>query len=611
MTLKLAMNYSDQILSTLKSTFGFESLRLQQENIIHSVLSGKDTLGVMPTGGGKSLCYQLPAMVMGKLAVVISPLISLMEDQVANLENLGITSAYINSSLDQEERKNVEERLKSGEIKVLFMAPEGILNAYTLVFLRKLNVGLIAIDEAHCVSQWGHEFRFDYTRLNELRTYFPEIPFLALTATADEQTRKDICKQLELKDPQTFISGFDRENIKYMIEERIDEISQLQKFIENSHPDDTGIVYCLSRNKVERVAEKLKSLGFNAHPYHAGMTTSQRSKVQKKFKSQDGIIVVATIAFGMGIDRPDVRFVAHLDLPKSIEGYYQETGRAGRDGEKANAWMIYGFQDVVKHNKMLELTDAEERYKQITRNKLDSMLALCETSICRRKYLLSYFGESLEEDCGNCDTCLNPVETYDGTVDAQKLLSAVYRTGQMYGSGHIIDVLRGSKSAKIMSLKQNELSVYGIGADKSKQEWNSILRQLLNQNFLFIKNYEYRTLALTEEARQVFRGELTLDLRKMRNKSITSKSSKTKTGADISTEHGNEELFENLRSIRKKIAEDKGIPPYMVFADKSLHDMCNLLPQDKSTMLLVHGLGESKYEKFGQEFLAEIIRYQC
>ena len=596
----------------LKNTFGYESLRLQQENIIDAVLRGQDCVGVMPTGGGKSLCYQLPALYSQKISLVISPLISLMKDQVANLEQLGIPAAFINSSLSFEERKEVEQQLQAGSLQLLFMAPEGILHAPTLAFLRSLGrVGLIAIDEAHCVSQWGHEFRSDYTRLFELRSYFPKVPFLALTATADEQTRTDICRQLQLQDPQIFVSGFDRSNITYRIEERLEEISQLRQFIDKNHRQHTGIVYCLSRKKVENVAEKLQSLGYKAVAYHAGLTAKQRNRAQERFKSEDGLIVVATIAFGMGIDRPDVRYVAHLDLPKSIEGYYQETGRAGRDGLAAEAWMIYGLSDVVKHTRMLETSEADLQYKQAARKKLDAMLGLCETNRCRRRYLLEYFGEDLGKDCGNCDSCLHPVQTYSATTEAQKLLSAIYRTGQMYGAGHVIDVLRGSKNAKIQNLKHDQLSVYGIGKDLQRNEWNAILRQLLHLGYVYIKDYEFRSLALTQKARELFRGETDLQLRKrsIRAKSETINPSKGLEEKDYA-DHGQDDLFEALRRLRKKLAEERGVPPYMIFSDKSLHDMCHLLPEDKFSMLSVHGVGQSKYEKFGNEFLSEIIHHK-
>ncbi|MFK8138394.1 MAG: DNA helicase RecQ [Bdellovibrionales bacterium] len=598
---------NEQLISNLRTIFGFEGLRLEQENIIQSIMNGKDTLGIMPTGGGKSLCYQLPAVTLDGLAIVISPLISLMEDQVANLNQFGIESAFLNSTLDFSERKQVEARLKNSEIKILFIAPEGILVAQTLAFLRQLNISLIAIDEAHCVSQWGHEFRSDYTRLNELRTFFPKVPFLALTATADTNTRTDIVTQLALIEPSVFVAGFDRPNIQYLVHERLDEISQLERFIRENHEDDTGIVYCLSRKKVEKTAEKLKSLGFNAYAYHAGMTSKQRTRAQKKFKSEDRIIIVATIAFGMGIDRPDVRYVAHLDLPKSIEGYYQETGRAGRDGKPASAWMVYGFSDVVKHIRMLETTDASETYKKVARKKMDAMLDLCEAVTCRRVFLLNYFDGEEHKACGNCDSCLMPPDTWDGTIDAQKALSAVYRTGQMYGANHVIDVLRGSKNAKISSQRHDELSVYNIGSHLSKKEWNSVFRQLLNKGYLFVKDYEYRSLGLTDTAKKVFKNEDKVELRKLRD--LKSKPNAKKKSSSSNSEikaHGREDLFESLRAYRKEIASENSIPPYLVFSDKTLHDMCNLLPENKDAFLMVHGVGQSKLEKYGEGFLGII-----
>lgn len=602
------MTIKDKVLKILKKEFGFDSLRMEQENIILSVLNSKDTLGIMPTGGGKSLCYQLPAMYLEGLTIVISPLISLMEDQVANLEQYGISSAFLNSTQSLEERRNIEAKLKNSEIKVLYIAPEGILNPHSLVFLRSLKVSLIAIDEAHCVSQWGHEFRSDYTRLHELRKFFPDVVFLALTATADKKTQEDICRQLGLVDANIFIAGFDRPNIKYMVYERTDELAQLNKFLQENHKYDTGIVYCLSRKKVEKIADKLKQLGYNAFPYHAGMSSKDRTRIQKKFKTQDQIIIVATIAFGMGIDRPDVRFVAHLDLPKSIEGYYQETGRAGRDGKESNAWMVYGFSDLVKHNKMLDLTEASEDYKSIARSKLDKMLALCETTHCRRKYLIEYFQQNLEKDCGNCDSCLEPVETWDASVASQKILSAIYRTGQSFGASHIIDVLRGSQNAKVLNSKHNELSVFNIGSDLSKNEWNSILRQLLHRKYIFIKDYEYRSLALSKKAKQIFNGSDKVILRKLRSFNYKKTNNSVKSIEAIKS-HGQEELFQDLRTHRRELSEELGLAPYLIFSDKSLHDMCNILPNDKSSMLLVHGVGESKFEKYGESFLEIISNY--
>jgi ATP-dependent DNA helicase RecQ len=593
----------------LKETFGYSSFRFEQLNIINSVLDGSDTLAIMPTGGGKSLCYQIPALFLPGVTLVISPLISLMKDQVMNLAEYGVQSEFLNSSLSYKESQKIKSRILNGEVKIVYISPEGILGPALIEFFEQVQISLIAIDEAHCVSQWGHEFRKDYTRLGELKLRFPNVTVVALTATADAKTRSDISLQLSLNNPNIFVSSFDRPNINYMILERTDEIKQLDEFIKTNHVNDTGIVYCLSRDKVDRVATALKKLKYNAIPYHAGLSKEERTKNQELFNTEEKIIVVATIAFGMGIDRPDVRFVAHLDLPKSIESYYQETGRAGRDGKASNAWMIYGLQDVVKLSQMLETTDADESYKKIARFKLDSMLALCEAGSCRRKYLLQYFGEELEEGCGNCDTCILPPTLWDATIDAQKMLSTIFRTNQTFGAGHIIEVLRGSKNAKVTERQHHKLSVYGIGSDQPKEHWNSLLRQLLNLNYIAIKNWEYRSLGLTQKSQEILTGEKKLKLRKQ----IFTASKEVKKVKKISkaneAAHGRNDLFEALKDLRNKIAKEKGIPSYIVFNDKSLHDMCTLLPRNNSEFLLVYGVGQSKLENYGKEFLDILKRY--
>lgn len=601
-------SYSEEkILRCLKENFGFESLRGLQYKAIHSVLEGRDCLVVMPTGGGKSLCYQLPALMLPGITVVVSPLISLMQDQVDNLEQFGIASVFLNSSQSYEEKEEVKEKLINKEAKILYVAPEGLQSFSVRNLLRDLDISLFAIDEAHCVSQWGHEFRSDYRKLNEIKDEFHSVPFLALTATADIKTREDIATELGMDDPEILVSSFDRPNIRYNVSERIDEIKQLDEFLKENHSGDTGIVYCLSRNKVEKTADTLSKMGYNAIPYHAGMTTKQRERNLKRFKVEPEIVVVATIAFGMGIDRPDVRFVAHLDLPKSIEGYYQETGRAGRDGEESNAFMVYGLSDVVKLSRMLEQTEASELYKKVARAKLDSMLAFCETSECRRKILLSYFGQTEARDCGNCDICLDPPEMYNATVPAQKILSAIYRTGQKYGASYVIDVLRGSKSSKILERFDNELSVYGIGQDLSKQEWNSILRQLLTKGLVRISDWEYRSLALTEDSRPVLRGEVDLKLRKIKEaKRALQKAKQAKSGKVIDLPEDKEELFEALRGLRMVLAKENKVPPYIIFGDKTLIDMCQILPTNEEQMKMVHGVGSSKFEKYGEMFLNEI-----
>ncbi|MCP4271100.1 MAG: DNA helicase RecQ [Gammaproteobacteria bacterium] len=587
----------------LKQTFGHSDFRFDQLDIIKAVIHGKDALAIMPTGGGKSICYQLPALYNKGITLVVSPLISLMNDQVVNLNEYGIPACFLNSMQDINQRQEAEDSILSGEVKLVYVSPEGLLSGYLLNFFRELEISLIAIDEAHCVSQWGHEFRRDYTRLGELKNVFVDTPFLALTATADARTRVDIIHQLHLEKPEQFISSFDRPNIKYSIYERYNEITQLQDFISTHHKNDTGIVYCLSRRKVEKVASELAMLGHRAVPYHAGLPKQDRQQAQDIFNREDNVIIVATIAFGMGIDRPDVRFVAHMDLPKSIESYYQETGRAGRDGRPSNAWMIYGLQDVIKLSKMLETTEASEAYKKVARYKLNAMLSLCETTLCRRQYLLNYFEEDAAEKCDHCDTCLEPGETWDATEDAQKILSTIYRTGQIFGAGHIVDVLRGSRNAKILERHHNELSVYGLGKDKSKNHWNIVLRQLLNRQYIAITNWDYGNLALTEKSREILKNIKPFTMRKYSTSTSSSSKRKAKT---INASHGRDQLFEELRDLRFFLATEKNVPPFVIFSDKSLHDMCHLMPRTTDEFLMVNGVGESKCENYSKDFLKVI-----
>lgn len=603
----------EQLHQLLKENFGYTSFRLEQLNVIRSILDGRDTLAIMPTGGGKSICYQIPALAMEGAALVVSPLISLMQDQVVNLQEHGVQACFLNSTLTGAEKARARAEILSGKCKLVYVSPEGILSPGLTEFFEQVKISMIAIDEAHCVSQWGHEFRKDYTRLNELKKRFPRVPVCALTATADEKTRADIAAQLELREPQVFISSFDRPNIKYMILERHDELKQLDEFIQANHAGDTGIVYCLSRQKVERIAEALSKKGYPAIAYHAGLSKEERTANQKRFSADERVIVVATIAFGMGIDRPDVRFVAHLDLPKSIESYYQETGRAGRDGKPSSAWMIYGLQDVVKLSQMLEMTEAGEAYKKVARYKLDSMLGLCESADCRRKYLLGYFGQAAGDRCDYCDTCLSPPRTYDATVDAQKVVSAIYRTGQLYGAGHVIEVLRGSQAKKVVEKGHDRLSVYGVGKDQPADHWNSVLRQLLHTGYIAVKNWEYRTLALTPKCDEILKGGKKLYFREQDVAVADKKKSKKETRAgsgEVDTNHGRMELFGALKALRARLAKEQGVPPYVVFGDKTLHEMCTFMPRDLSELLMVNGVGQAKQEKYGAVFLKAIEEYR-
>lgn len=595
----------EKLLGILNDTFGHSEFRFDQEKIINAVVSGHDALAIMPTGGGKSVCYQVPALYFDGITIVVSPLISLMRDQVLNLQQNGVNACFYNSELNFEEKIEVQNELRSGKTKLVYISPEGLLAESALNFFTSLNVSLIAIDEAHCVSQWGHEFRKDYMRLGLLKDLFSNVPVLALTATADDKTQDDIMMQLKMVEPFKFVSSFDRPNIKYMVYERENEISQLNQFIQSNHKGETGVVYCLSRKKVERVAKELKELGHNTVMYHAGLRPDVKLKAQIDFNKEDDIIVVATIAFGMGIDKPDVRFVAHLDLPKSIEAYYQETGRAGRDGKDSNAWMVYGFQDVIKLSQMLETTEAAEQYKAFARAKLDSMLGLCETLRCRRNFLLGYFGEASSNECGNCDCCLNPPKQFDATIDAQKILSTIFRTGQSFGAGHIIDVLRGSKNNKVIERKHDQLSVYGIGKEKSKNYWNKVLRHLLNAKFIQVKNWEFRSLGLTHKCDEIFKGGSSIYMREHTEKISQQK----RTRSEIAVDHDHPELFQVLRELRFELAKESSLAPYMVFNDKALHDMCLILPRDESEFLMVNGVGKSKCDKYASDFLGAIREY--
>ncbi len=584
----------------LQKTFGYENFRHHQSDIIENLLEGKDALVLMPTGGGKSLCYQIPAMVREGTGIIISPLIALMQDQVDALQQLGIQAAFLNSSMDNESQNITEQRLLKGEIDLLYVAPERLMTNKMLSLLERSTIALFAIDEAHCVSQWGHDFRKEYQQLRILHERFPTVPRIALTATADQRTRQEIIEQLNLHDAQLFINSFDRPNINYTISEGLNARDRLWSFLEQEHAGDAGIVYCLSRKKVETTADWLVRKGRKALPYHAGLSSEIRQEHQRRFLREEGIIIFATIAFGMGIDKPDVRFVAHLSLPKSIEAYYQETGRAGRDGAPANAWMAYGLQDVISLRQMAQSTDASEQFKRVLHTKLESMLALCEQRHCRRETILAYFDEVLDKPCGNCDTCLNPPEAWNATEVARKALSCAHRTEQRFGVNYLIDVLLGKDTDRIKQFQHDKVSTYGIGKELSEQEWRSVFRQMISLGYLATDIDGHGALRLIEKSRPLLRGESDLILRKPQQ----DKSGKDKKGKRKSSLRSvNEDLFELLREHRLNLANEQGVPPYIIFHDSTLEEMANTRPDNLEAMRYIAGVGEMKLDKFGLSFL--------
>ncbi len=591
----------EQALEILRNTFGYRDFRGDQQDIINHVLAGTDALVLMPTGGGKSLCYQVPALLRPGTGIIISPLIALMQDQVSALLQLGIRAAYLNSTLPPQTVRETEQGLLNNDMDLLYIAPERLLQEHTLALLERTKLALFAIDEAHCVSQWGHDFRKDYLALDQLHQRFPSVPRIALTATADERTRFEIRERLGLEQAKVYISGFNRPNIRYRITTRMEERKQLLDFLETEHQGDAGIVYCLSRKKTEAVADWLTAQGRTALPYHAGLESGVRHRHQQRFLREEGIIIVATIAFGMGIDKPDVRFVAHLDLPKSIEAYYQETGRAGRDGAAANAWMVYGLEDVVKLRQMQEQSDADETHKRVERYKLDSMLGLCEITSCRRHALLQYFGEESPARCGNCDTCLHPVATWDGTTAARKALSCVYRTGQRFGARHLIDVLLGKENDKVRKFGHQRISTFGIGEELGMEQWRSVFRQLIARGFLSVDLKGFGSLLLTDRSRPLLQGEAEVFLRKDdRIKKTTRKQRKTPLQVN------DPELFEKLKACRTQLAVKQGLPPYVIFHDSTLVEMTQRLPSGPDELLQVSGVGAHKLEQYGEDFLAVI-----
>ncbi len=584
-------------LQLLRSVFGHPDFRGAQADIVDHVLHGGDALVLMPTGGGKSLCYQLPALLREGTALVVSPLIALMQDQVAALKQLGVRAAFLNSTLDGREVNACERALREGELDLLYVAPERLMMPRMLECLAGSRLALFAIDEAHCVSQWGHDFRPEYLQLSVLHERFPSVPRLALTATADPQTRDEIIRRLALDDAKVFISSFDRPNIRYTIVDKQDARAQLLHFIREEHAGEAGIVYCLSRRKVDETAAWLAGQDVRALPYHAGMDAAARTENQARFQQEDGIVVVATIAFGMGIDKPDVRFVAHLDLPKSIEGYYQETGRAGRDGMPANAWMAYGLGDVVQQRRMIDQSEGSEAYRRVSVAKLEALLGLCETAGCRRVRLLDYFGET-GLPCGNCDNCIEPPQTRDATDAARKALSCIYRTGQRFGAVHLIDVLRGRATDRVTQWNHDRLNVFGIGADHDEAAWRNIFRQLAALGYVRPDHEAYGALRLTEASRPVLKGEQRVEMRQAApRKSRAVKARRAAAGGG--SPGGDAGLLDRLKSWRAEQARLQSVPAYVIFHDRTLAEIAAIRPADMQALAAVSGIGAKKLERYG------------
>jgi ATP-dependent DNA helicase RecQ len=599
---------AERALDVLHRVFGYDAFRGEQQEIIDHVVSGGDALVLMPTGGGKSLCYQIPALVRDGVGVVVSPLIALMQDQVDALRALGVRAGFLNSTQDMDERRLVEAEFLAGELDLLYLAPERLRVEATLRLLDRGKVSLFAIDEAHCVAQWGHDFRPDYLALSELHERWPDIPRIALTATATEATHGEIAARLKLQDARHFVASFDRPNIQYRIAPKDEPRRQLLHLLRNEHPGDAGIVYCLSRASVDKTAEFLVNSGIEAVPYHAGLDARTRAANQSRFLREDGLIVVATIAFGMGIDKPDVRFVAHLDLPKSIEGYYQETGRAGRDGQPSTAWLAYGLQDVVQQRKMIDTSDGDDAHRRRLAAHLEAMLALCETVECRRVRLLAYFGQE-SGPCGNCDTCITPPESWDGTVPAQKLLSAVVRLkrerGQKFGAGQVIDILLGKKTAKVIQFDHDALSVFGIGTELREAEWRGVVRQLLAKGLLAVEG-DYGTLVLTDTSAEVLGGRHPVQLRREPEKAArAAKASKPGKSGKVPVDLPEQAVpvFELLRAWRAASAKEQGVPAYVIFHDATLREIATAPPTSLDELGTVSGVGENKLAKYGQQIL--------
>lgn len=606
---------SNLALQTLQDVFGYTTYKGEQESIVAHVTAGGDALVLMPTGGGKSLCYQLPALLREGVGIVVSPLIALMQDQVDTLKQLGVRAAFLNSSQDADEAREITAQLMRGHLQIVYVAPERLLMSSFLSLLDEIEEGtgiaLFAIDEAHCVSQWGHDFRPEYRKLTVLHERFPQVPRIALTATADAPTRAEIVERLNLENARQFVSSFDRPNIKYRVmqkgdTQKISARQQLEDFLESEHANDAGIIYCLSRKKVEETAEWLHMRGWDALPYHAGLDASVRNHNQRRFLREEGVIMVATVAFGMGIDKPNVRFVAHLDLPKSMEGYYQETGRAGRDGLPANAWMTYGLGDMVSMRKMLDAGDAPEERKQVERQKLDALLGFCESSSCRHQTLLHYFGEQHAGNCAQCDNCLNPVDTWDATQAAQMAMSTIYRTGQRFGAMHLIDVLLGKPTPKVRQFSHESLSTFGIGKALSQMQWSSIYRQLIASGYIVSDIESYGGLKLAESAKPILKGELDVWLRRDVEVTPTRKVSKAERGSRAKegyAEVADDPLWLALKAKRLALAQAQSVPPYLIFHDSTLLEILNKKPESLTEMGQITGIGQAKLERYGDAFL--------
>jgi len=592
-------------LETLRAIFGYNDFRQHQEEIIAGLIRGEDAFVLMPTGGGKSLCYQIPALHRPGVGIVVSPLISLMKDQVDALKENGVRASFYNSSLKAGEAREVLARLHGDDLDLLYIAPERLMSADFIERLADLPLALFAIDEAHCVSQWGHDFRPEYRELGRLRALFPKTPLIALTATAEAQTKADILERLNLQKARCYIAGFDRPNIRYIVMDKQKPKEQLLAFMKGRH-EESGIVYCLSRKRVEQVAAHLTKAGISAAAYHAGLSSEERQKVQDDFLHDNLQVVVATVAFGMGIDKPDVRFVVHYDLPKTIESYYQETGRAGRDGLPSEAVLLFGYGDIAVARGLIEQGRNNDQ-KRIESHKLNAMVAFAEAQSCRRRSLLGYFGEPLPEPCGNCDICLDPPELRDVTDEARKALSCVYRVGQRFGIGHVIDVLRGSRNGRLLKLGHDRLSTYGIGREQPKEFWGALLQHLVQQGYLLQDVANYSVLKLTDAARPLLRGEKQLNMAKPRLRPTAAKKKKPIRSPDQTY---NEVLFEKLRRLRKELADAAGVPPFVVFGDRSLIEMAAYLPRNESELLNMHGVGASKLEKYGSAFMKVLDEFQ-